>query len=135
MIEQPTMLEIGNINVTSLTLSWTKPNEGGGFRRVNQYDVVLVPSDGTNTKTETVNSDFGRVESTISNLTSNTKYSITVAASDMGMVVGAMSTQEAITCKYRKMVRKHSNQEKHMLPLLTFQSSSSALEFLNVSKF
>ena len=66
-----------------------------------------MPSDGTNIRKTIVNNVSNRVSSSISSLMSNTQYTITVAASQSDVVVGATSNQtNAITRKYLKKLTK-----------------------------
>ena len=68
----PTSFSCTNVNLTSLTLQWSEPNDNGGEQQL-QYNIVGIPGNINETAMST---SYLVVE----NLTSNTTYNFTIRA-------------------------------------------------------
>jgi len=89
-----------NIASNSLTISWNKPPIGGGVKLIVEY-IVEVMSHSEKTEKFIVPGSNQNIKTKITGMTSNTLYTITVAASEGGDIIGKRSNKEtAITCEY-----------------------------------
>jgi len=100
VVAQPVLNAATDISANSLTISWTKPDEGGGARDINEYVVEWISNDGSSDGLKRV-SNKNTIQTCINGLSSNTVYTITVIASNDGNIIGEKSNNEiASTCKY-----------------------------------
>jgi len=108
VVAQPVLNAATDISAHSLTISWTKPDEGGGARDINEYLVEWISNDGSSDGNLIVfpgNENYIQVD--INGLNCNTQYTITVVASDVENAIGEKSKEQVeTTCKYTKCIPK-----------------------------
>ena len=85
---------------TLLEISWEEPEIGGGAKTVAEFVIRWAPeTDDGNEGVKTVSSEV--TSSTITSLTSNTRYTISVAACDItGQCDGETKSILGATCEY-----------------------------------
>ncbi|XP_076804893.1 fibronectin-like [Clavelina lepadiformis] len=94
---KPTGITISSSTFSSIALTWTAPEDGGGANEITGYKVSWSPA-------EDAGFDLtGKAETTtITGLHSNTEYSIQVAAQSSSGVDGEISDAEAGTTTFSK---------------------------------
>ena len=99
VFKQPSYLTIEDSNEQSIQISWTTPDDDGDAQKIRDYEVTWKKGDGE-VETEFAAHTFFD----LSNLKSNTRYNITVAARGAdNNAIGEMAIEEGIT---RKLISK-----------------------------
>ena len=104
MVEKIAGLKVTTVLSSSITVNWTKPDEGGQHRPIGEYFIIWSPPhDGSGIMF--VNASTANV----TGLISNQQYHVAVGASVHESMVGEASDQEeAITCKLNSCNFKNS---------------------------
>ena len=89
VLDKPTSPIVNNVTESSINISWT-PFLGGGASTITGYLVSVAPDEGNPPNVQ-------ETTATISGLTSNTEYTVSVAAMGSDGRNGATSMTSAIT--------------------------------------
>jgi len=92
---QPTLLNALANSESSIIVTWSNPETGGGVDDIERFVVSWNPSNGRSKQ----DVEFNTTTANISNLTSNTRYNISVTAYGIITGMGDLSYTKEITCK------------------------------------